>query len=75
MVFPGLAYAYYEGDYWPKRIEHRRDESLYDLWKMHYIFFRLDHDIRITMCWQIQYLIVIMPRPWQMLPMEIGMLF
>ena len=28
MVFPGLAYAYYEGEYWPKRIEHRLDESL-----------------------------------------------
>jgi cytidyltransferase-like protein len=28
LVFPGLAYAYYEGEYWPKRIEHRLDESL-----------------------------------------------
>ena len=28
LVFPGLAYAYYEGDYWPKRIDHRQDESL-----------------------------------------------
>jgi hypothetical protein len=27
-VFPGLAYAYYEGEYWPSRIEHRLDESL-----------------------------------------------
>ena len=28
LVFPGLAYAYYDGDYWPKRIEHRLDEPL-----------------------------------------------
>jgi cytidyltransferase-like protein len=28
LVFPGLAYAYYENDYWPTRIEHRLDESL-----------------------------------------------
>jgi len=28
LVFPGLAYAYYEGDYWPSRFEHRLDESL-----------------------------------------------
>ena len=28
LVFPGLAYAYYEGDYWPSRIEHCLDESL-----------------------------------------------
>ncbi len=28
LVFPGLAYAYYDGEYWPKRIEHRLDESL-----------------------------------------------
>ena len=28
LVFPGLAYAYYEGEYWPSRIEHRVDESL-----------------------------------------------
>jgi hypothetical protein len=28
LVFPGLAYAYYEGAYWPARIEHRLDESL-----------------------------------------------
>ena len=28
LVYPGLAYAYYEGEYWPKRIEHRLDESL-----------------------------------------------
>lgn len=28
IVFPGLAYAYYEGSYWPSRIEHRVDEPL-----------------------------------------------
>ena len=28
LVFPGLAYAYYEGEYWPSRIEHRVDEPL-----------------------------------------------
>jgi cytidyltransferase-like protein len=28
LVFPGLAYAYYEGAYWPSRIEHRMDEAL-----------------------------------------------
>jgi hypothetical protein len=28
LVFPGLAYAYYEGEYWPSRIEHRLDEAL-----------------------------------------------
>jgi cytidyltransferase-like protein len=28
LVFPGLAYAYYEGEYWPSHIEHRLDESL-----------------------------------------------
>jgi cytidyltransferase-like protein len=28
LVFPGLACAYYEGDYWPSRIEHRVDEAL-----------------------------------------------
>src|ERR1700690_1305319 len=28
LVFPGLAYAYYEGEYWPSHIEHRTDESL-----------------------------------------------
>jgi len=28
LVFPGLANAYYEGEYWPSRIEHRLDESL-----------------------------------------------
>lgn len=28
LVFPGLAYAFYEGDYWPTRIEHRPDEPL-----------------------------------------------
>ena len=28
LVFPGLAYAYYEGKYWPSRIEHRLDEPL-----------------------------------------------
>ena len=28
LVFPGLAYAYYENDYWPTRIEHRLDEPL-----------------------------------------------
>ena len=28
LVFPGLAYAYYDGDYWPEYIEHRLDEPL-----------------------------------------------
>jgi glycerol-3-phosphate cytidylyltransferase-like family protein len=28
IVFPGLAKAYYEGKYWPTKIEHVRDESL-----------------------------------------------
>ncbi len=28
LVFPGLAYAYYEGAYWPSHIEHRLDEPL-----------------------------------------------
>jgi hypothetical protein len=28
LVFPGLAYSYYEGGYWPSRIEHRVDEPL-----------------------------------------------
>jgi cytidyltransferase-like protein len=28
LVFPGLANAYYEGAYWPSRIEHRVDEPL-----------------------------------------------
>jgi len=28
LVFPGLAYAYYDGEYWPKWIDHRLDESL-----------------------------------------------
>jgi cytidyltransferase-like protein len=28
LVFPGLAYSYYEGSYWPARIEHRVDEPL-----------------------------------------------
>jgi hypothetical protein len=28
LVFPGLAYAYYEGSYWPSRIEQRVDEPL-----------------------------------------------
>ena len=28
LVFPGLAYAYYEEAYWPSRIEHRLDEPL-----------------------------------------------
>ena len=28
LVFPGPAYAYYEGEYWPAHIEHRMDESL-----------------------------------------------
>lgn len=28
LVFPGLAYAYYDGGYWPKRIEHRMEEPL-----------------------------------------------
>jgi cytidyltransferase-like protein len=28
LVFPGLAYAYYEGEYWPLHIEHRTDEPL-----------------------------------------------
>ncbi len=28
LVYPGLAYAYYEGEYWPSRIEHRLDENL-----------------------------------------------
>jgi cytidyltransferase-like protein len=28
LVFPGLAYAFYEGQYWPSRIEQRVDESL-----------------------------------------------
>jgi cytidyltransferase-like protein len=28
LVFPGLAYAYYAGEYWPARIENRTDESL-----------------------------------------------
>jgi cytidyltransferase-like protein len=28
LVFPGLAYAYYEGEYWPSRIDHRLDEPL-----------------------------------------------
>lgn len=28
LVFPGLAYAYYEGSYWPSHIVHRVDESL-----------------------------------------------
>jgi galactokinase/mevalonate kinase-like predicted kinase len=28
LVFPGLAYAYYEGEYWPSRIEHRLDDNL-----------------------------------------------
>ncbi len=26
LVFPGLAYAYYEGEYWPSRIDHVQDE-------------------------------------------------
>ena len=28
IVFPGLAKAYYEGEYWPTKIEHVQDESL-----------------------------------------------
>ena len=28
LVFPGLAYAYYEDNYWPSHIEHRLDEPL-----------------------------------------------
>lgn len=28
LVFPGLAYAYYEGSYWPSHIDHRVDEPL-----------------------------------------------
>jgi cytidyltransferase-like protein len=28
LVFPGLAYAYYEGSYWPSRVDHRVDEPL-----------------------------------------------
>jgi cytidyltransferase-like protein len=28
LVFPGLAYAYYEGAYWPSHIEHRMEEPL-----------------------------------------------
>jgi len=28
LVFPGLAYAYFDGEYWPERIEHRLDEPL-----------------------------------------------
>ena len=28
LVFPGLAYAYYDNDYWPEYIEHRLDEPL-----------------------------------------------
>jgi cytidyltransferase-like protein len=28
LVFPGLAYSFYENGYWPTRIEHRLDESL-----------------------------------------------
>jgi len=28
LVFPGLAYSYYEGEYWPSHIEHRQDEPL-----------------------------------------------
>jgi cytidyltransferase-like protein len=28
LVFPGLAYAFYEGEYWPSHIEHRMDEPL-----------------------------------------------
>ena len=28
LVFPGLAFAYYDGEYWPSRIEHRLDEPL-----------------------------------------------
>lgn len=28
LVFPGLAYAYYDGGYWPEYIEHRLDEPL-----------------------------------------------
>jgi cytidyltransferase-like protein len=28
LVFPGLAYAHYDGEYWPKYIEHRLDEPL-----------------------------------------------
>jgi cytidyltransferase-like protein len=28
LVFPGLAYAYFDGEYWPKYIEHRLDEPL-----------------------------------------------
>ncbi len=28
LVFPGLAYAYFDGGYWPKYIEHRLDEPL-----------------------------------------------
>jgi len=28
LVFPGLAYAYYDGGYWPEWIDHRLDEPL-----------------------------------------------
>ncbi len=28
LVFPGLAYSHYEGQYWPSHIEHRQEESL-----------------------------------------------
>jgi len=28
LVFPGLAYAYYDGGYWPEYIDHRLDEPL-----------------------------------------------
>lgn len=28
LVFPGLAYSYYEGSYWPSHIDHRVDEPL-----------------------------------------------
>jgi len=28
LVFPGLAYSYFDNDYWPESIEHRLDEPL-----------------------------------------------
>jgi len=28
LIFPGLAYAYFDGEYWPKYIEHHLDEPL-----------------------------------------------
>jgi len=72
LVFPGLAYAYYDNTYWPSRFEHRLDEPLLRFVENALYLVPLgpryaDYDVLTDTVFDRE-----VPRLWQMPPRGIG---